>query len=161
MRTFIRTSHDQRRRSSAIGVTAPEHTQYLSTATDPIARRGSWNSLQPEGLAKYMENRRPSGGLVDRRPSGGLLDPSSQSASFSTSPSTPEKRRPSLAPCTSYVNPPRKRSQTDKPTLRRMGTFYNMELKKTNIAATLIIMLMCFLIVALLSLYLKNTLKIE
>ena len=125
----IRTSHDQRRRSSAAFM---HDTSQLTVPFDALkTRRGSANSLLD------IQERRPT------LTSLGLTDNA--------------RRRLSLAPPSPGAGPVRRKSAPDRPfALDRRESDDNMELKKRNVFATIVVVCLGLLLVLLFASYIKG-----
>ena len=137
----IRTSHEQRRRASSAFL---HDTSQLSVPLDALhTRRGSANSIHDS-----TEQRRPTLGCL------GVGDLKYLSAQNSNNLS---RRRSSLAPPSPGASPVRRRSAPDRPfAFERKDSNENMELRKRNVFATLVVVCLGLLLVMLLASYLKG-----
>ena len=165
MRNIIRTSHDQRRRSSI----APCDLSPGGSNLDAL-RRGSISALVAATHMSVAEtgSRRYSGneglGLVPERRQSDGTSPSSetrrQGIGSGLSCSSADPRRHSLAPahCSPYI---RRRSGDHRPKhhgrLERRGTF--SEIKNRNIVAMIAFILTCCAAVFVMSYFVKEWLS--
>ena len=143
---FLRTSHEQRRRSSTLQ--QPPQTDgmvYLSACADPYRRRSSTSSVHDPNAALSPSERRPS--YTDLNSANCL------------SPSPAGSRRGSS--CLSTPSPARRRSHSDRPPLVKRFSNMNFELSQTRIVATIFIICCCCLMVAVLSYVIRHYVVID
>ena len=136
-RHILRTSHEQRRRSSAVVTT--DQGQFLS-ALDANQRRLSGSSLETLGIAS--RERRPSYTL-----DGKLSPVCSQELRSSSGVQNYNNSLPSMAH--------RRSCDHKKPLIKRFSTL-NMELKSTSLWATLCIIGCCCVLIAALSYLIRH-----
>ena len=142
MRTFIRTSHEQRRRSSAAA--SAEQVAYMAALS---GQQQSRPTLPGFDTAKYPTDVRRSslGELPARGPPSPLV--------------VPDRRRASVAnlPANSSPSFIRRRwnFERGKPPLKRVNTF-SMEIRKSSIWATVLIICGSCVFVILLSYAIKS-----
>ena len=155
---FLRTSHEQRRRSSSIAAhpSLPlEGMTYPSTAavTDPYRRHSSTSSLHGPGTAVPRE-RHLSGSIC--------LAPSptwSRRGSSSLTASPTGSRR--VSSCLKAPPIIRRRSHSERPPLVKKFSSMNIELKRSRVIAIIFIICSCCLMVAALSYMFRHYLDIN
>ena len=131
---FLRTSHEQRRRSCTVTLQPP-----LADGADPYRRRSSTSSLHDPTV----------GGTTERRPSYTDL-----SGSNCLNPSPAGSRRGSS--CLATPVPLRRRSFSERPPLAKRFSSVNFELKQSRVIATIFIICSCCVMVAVLSYVFKR-----